>query len=196
MSAETNFRVVIFGNSGAGKTTLAQLLSTQLGIPRVDLDDLGAWGHGGTDAAAYHSAVERTIGDSRWIVSGRDPLAERILLGRATHAIVLDPPPILCAYRGLVRRPLRRLLFREDTLAPAARTARPRVATLKRAASLPLLVWDILLWRVREGRALRRRLAEAPEIATRWITTSDSASELSRYFKEEATARLHSSPRS
>jgi adenylate kinase family enzyme len=35
-------RVVIFGNSGSGKTTMAAALAAQLGVPHLDLDSI-AW---------------------------------------------------------------------------------------------------------------------------------------------------------
>jgi adenylate kinase family enzyme len=35
-------RVVIFGNSGSGKTTMAGALATELGVPHLDLDSI-AW---------------------------------------------------------------------------------------------------------------------------------------------------------
>ena len=40
LSSRAPRRIVVMGNSGAGKSFLAQALATQLALPVIDLDDI------------------------------------------------------------------------------------------------------------------------------------------------------------
>jgi adenylate kinase family enzyme len=65
-------RIVIFGNSGSGKTTMARRLAAELSLPHLDLDTL-AWGATAErrplrdSVAEIHAFVDREAG---WVVEG------------------------------------------------------------------------------------------------------------------------------
>jgi adenylate kinase family enzyme len=65
-------RILIFGNSGSGKTTMARALAEDRDLPHLDLD-LIAWDRPGERRALEESVVEiRAFVDShdRWVVEG------------------------------------------------------------------------------------------------------------------------------
>jgi adenylate kinase family enzyme len=65
-------RILIFGNAGSGKTTLARSLAARDGLPHLDLDEL-AWNAPGErrplaeSAAAIRSFIDRHDG---WVIEG------------------------------------------------------------------------------------------------------------------------------
>ncbi len=65
-------RIVVFGNSGAGKTTLARALTSQYGLAHLDLDSL-AWDSPGLrrSPAASARAIRDFIDEhSEWVIEG------------------------------------------------------------------------------------------------------------------------------
>lgn len=65
-------RILIFGNSGAGKSTMARRLSDELGLPRLDLDLL-AWDEPGRRRPLEASAADiRAFTDRHpdWVIEG------------------------------------------------------------------------------------------------------------------------------
>ena len=92
-------RIVIFGNSGSGKTTMARALATQYGLPHLDLDSL-AWSE---------TAVRRPLGESaqlidafvganpEWIIEGCYADLLDVVLPHATEVRFLNPGPAVCA---------------------------------------------------------------------------------------------------
>ena len=67
-------RIVIFGNSGSGKTSLAKRLSGQAGCPRLDLDSI-AWKESNPpvreELGMSHAAIDEFIDQNPdWIVEG------------------------------------------------------------------------------------------------------------------------------
>jgi adenylate kinase family enzyme len=87
-------RVVVIGNSGGGKSTLARKMARRFDLPHVELDAL-VWRSGWRPAPpeefrAHHA---RLIGGERWIIDGlgrRESVAAR--LGRATEIVLVDMP--------------------------------------------------------------------------------------------------------
>lgn len=87
-------RIVIIGNSGGGKSTLARRLSVQLSCPSIEVDAL-LWQPGWilTPECDYRAAHARALSDECWIIEGlgrQDSIPER--LERATNIIVIDMP--------------------------------------------------------------------------------------------------------
>jgi adenylate kinase family enzyme len=87
-------RVVIIGNSGGGKSTLARRLAERRGLRHVEIDRL-LWQDGWvlTPVEHYARRHRKIIGDEDWLIDGlgrQDSIAERI--GRATEIILIDMP--------------------------------------------------------------------------------------------------------
>lgn len=87
-------RVVVIGNGGGGKSTLARRLTAQLGCPCVEIDAL-LWQPGWrlTPVEAYNAEHTRLIAGEQWIIDGlgrQDSIPQR--LSRATDIVLIDMP--------------------------------------------------------------------------------------------------------
>jgi adenylate kinase family enzyme len=87
-------RVVVIGNGGGGKSTLARSLATRLDCPCVELDAL-LWQPGWrlTPVEAYNAEHARLIAGERWIIDGlgrQESIPQR--LARATDIVLVDMP--------------------------------------------------------------------------------------------------------
>lgn len=97
-------RILIVGNSGGGKSTLARRLGQKLGVPVVHLDLL-FWKAGWTESAdvEFRSNVARALQQPAWVCDGdfsssldlRAPLADTI--------IWIDQSRWLCLFRAVWR---------------------------------------------------------------------------------------------
>jgi adenylate kinase family enzyme len=97
-------RILIVGNSGGGKSTLARRLGEKLKLPVIHLDVIfwkPGWVEIGDDL--FRIKVERALQAPAWICDGnfggtwdlRMPLADTILW--------VDQPRLLCLYRAIKR---------------------------------------------------------------------------------------------
>jgi adenylate kinase family enzyme len=125
-------RIVIVGNSGGGKSTLARRLAERRRLRHVEIDRL-LWQDGWvlTPEGDYARQHREIIGQEDWLIDGlgrQDSIAERI--GRATEIILIDMPlwmhfwlaaerqiawaagPLEHAPAGIARMPPTRDLFR------------------------------------------------------------------------------------
>jgi len=95
-------RIVIIGNAGAGKTTLARRLAREHGLERLALDDL-VWSAERRRLMRDPSRVRqelRTFAERpRWVIEGVYTAHLQSILHRATRLIWLDVDPTLCARR-------------------------------------------------------------------------------------------------
>lgn len=87
-------RVVVIGNSGGGKSTLARRLSAAWASPHFEIDGL-LWRPGWqlTPAETYHAEHARLIAEQSWIIDGlgrQDSIPAR--LARATDITIVDMP--------------------------------------------------------------------------------------------------------
>jgi len=87
-------RVVIIGNAGAGKSTLARKLAARRELPHIEIDRL-LWQEGWktTPAEVYEQRHARAIAGDRWVIDGlghRMSISDRI--ARATEIILIDMP--------------------------------------------------------------------------------------------------------
>jgi len=87
-------RVVVIGNAGGGKSTLARKLAERRGLPHVEIDRL-LWQDGWVLAPEeiYTRQHQKIIGRDAWVIDGlgrRNSIAKR--LGRATEIILVDMP--------------------------------------------------------------------------------------------------------
>lgn len=87
-------RIVIIGNAGGGKSTLARKLAQRRSLPHVEIDRL-LWRDGWvlTPEDVYTMQHREIIAHDEWIIDGlgrQNSIAERII--RATEIILVDMP--------------------------------------------------------------------------------------------------------
>lgn len=87
-------RIVVIGNAGAGKSTLARKLAARRGLPHVEIDAL-LWQPGWelTPSEIYESEHARLIAGADWVIDGlgrRESIPAR--LARATEIVLVDMP--------------------------------------------------------------------------------------------------------
>jgi adenylate kinase family enzyme len=105
--------VVVRGTSGSGKSTMAQRISTALGITHVELD--GVFHQPGWTPLpdeAFTEAVAVVAEGDAWVVCGNYRLVADLLVARADTMILFDLPRRTVMAR-VVRRTVRRLARRE-----------------------------------------------------------------------------------
>ncbi len=139
-------RILIFGCSGAGKTTLALKLGSILRLPVFHLDKLWwlpGWKH--ETREAFDRKLADILKQDAWIIDGEytRTLPER--LKYADTAVFLDFPSGLC-----FRRTLKRIFFRYGKVRPDMADGCPE------RFDLPFLVY---VWHFR--RDFRPRIEEA-----------------------------------
>jgi adenylate kinase family enzyme len=98
-------KIAIVGNSGAGKTVLANRLGTLLEIPVIHLDVLrydAGWNL--VDEAAFADQQRTTVTAEKWIIDGNSLATLPIRAAAADTVIMVDPPPWVCLWGILQRR--------------------------------------------------------------------------------------------
>lgn len=91
--ADLGRRIVVFGPSNSGKSTLAEALSRKLGIPAIHLDQLHHkpntdWVPRPKDE--FHALQRQAMGSDAWVMDGNYSGLVEERLARATGVIVLD----------------------------------------------------------------------------------------------------------
>jgi adenylate kinase family enzyme len=107
-------RVVVRGNSGSGKTTMARRIAEALDVPHVELDGVfhqPDWTPLSDEEFATRVAAV-AAGDA-WVVCGNYRRVADLLVDRADTAILFDLPRRIVMSR-VVRRTLRRAVRREE----------------------------------------------------------------------------------
>ena len=143
-------RVVVFGTTGSGKTTLAHRLAVQTGLRVVELDAL-FWGRDWQPAPVdlFRYRVECETNDGGWIVVGNYGQVRDLVWRPADTLIWLDLPLPLVMWR-LLRRTLYRVATGQELWGTGNRETW-RNAFFSRQS--------ILLWALRTHRRNRRRFA-------------------------------------
>ncbi len=93
-------RVLVIGNSGAGKTTFSTELGKLTALPVVHLDK-AYWQPGWvqTPKEAWRKCVSELVRQEQWIIDGSFASTLDIRLPRADTVIFLDFPRYRCMYR-------------------------------------------------------------------------------------------------
>lgn len=120
-------RVVVAGQSGAGKSTVARALAGRLGVPHVELDAL-FHGPGWTPRDAFATDVEVATRAPGWVVDGNYPAVRDLVWSRADTVVWLD-----LHRRTTTGRALRRTARRTVTRVELWNGNRERVRTWLRA---------------------------------------------------------------
>jgi adenylate kinase family enzyme len=110
-------RVMIWGISGAGKTTLARRIAARFGLPRIELDAIN-WQAGWRDLnrddrAEFLRRVAAAIEPDAWVIEGSYNSVRDMIWRRATHLIWLDyeRPTIMVRVTG---RSVMRIVLRTE----------------------------------------------------------------------------------
>lgn len=103
-------RVLIVGNGGAGKSTLARALGARTGLPVIHLDVL-FWKPGWveSDDGAFRQAVTEALSGAEWICDGNFGSTWDVRMPRADTIIWIDRPP----WQSLLRAIRRMIQYRK-----------------------------------------------------------------------------------
>jgi len=93
-------RVLIFGNSGSGKSTRALALAAEHGLVHLDLDTI-VWEPGKIAIVRPPEAIEASLeeflaGHDQWVIEGAYGELVELAAGRCTELIFLNPGPEAC----------------------------------------------------------------------------------------------------
>ncbi|QNG21411.1 AAA family ATPase [Rhodococcus triatomae] len=107
----TPARVLVAGNSGAGKTTLCARIAALLDLPRIELDALHH-GPGWTPRPEFAADVEAFSTGPEWVTEWQYGAVRPLLAERADLLVWLDLPRTT-VMRRVTARTLRRRIRRE-----------------------------------------------------------------------------------
>ena len=100
-------RMMVVGTSGAGKTTMAKTIASELCLPHIELDSLH-WGPGWqpltqTNPAEFTRRVSAAVSAEAWVLDGNYGVVRELVWRRATHVIWLDYDRSVIMYRVIKR---------------------------------------------------------------------------------------------
>jgi adenylate kinase family enzyme len=109
-------RVSVVGNSGSGKSRLAERIAAALGLPYVELDAIHHLPNWQPIAPAeFLSRVEAIAATDEWVIDGnyRNVVVDGPVWPRADTVVWLDVPRRV-VMRQVIGRTLRRVILREE----------------------------------------------------------------------------------
>lgn len=177
-------RVLIVGNPGAGKSTLAIRMSELTGLPVIHLDK-HFWQDGWTepDRTLWQERVRSLIAGDSWIIEGNFQGTFKLRLSRADTIIYLDFSTLAC-FRGILTRIMRSYGDVRPDMAPGC----PERLDL-----------GFLRWVARFRKSVRPAMFEimshhAPEQRVILLKNRKQANRLLRDLRRVAADGLHSQP--
>jgi adenylate kinase family enzyme len=130
-------RIVVYGVTGSGKTTLAARLARELDLSHIELDSLfhgPNWTPTPVDEFLAKVTAALAAAPRGWVVEGNYSAVRPRILPLADTAIWLDLPWVV-SYRRMFRRTFRRMFRGEELWNGNKETPRNL-----------LMSWDSLLW--------------------------------------------------
>lgn len=100
-------RIIIIGNTGAGKTTFAKKLAEKTGLPLVHLDKIwwcGEWEH--VSREEFDEVLGRELEKEEWIIDGNYNRTLPRRLSYADAVFFFDFPTVTCLW-GITKRILK-----------------------------------------------------------------------------------------
>lgn len=137
-------RVLVIGNSAAGKSTLARRLARVVGGPHIELDALH-WGPNWQPREDFARSVDEASRGPRWVADGNYSSVRQTLWPRATTVVWLNYSLPRTFWRGL-RRTAHRWLTRQELWSSNRESIRTT-----------LFSRDSILWWILTTHANRRR---------------------------------------
>lgn len=166
-------RVLVYGVTGSGKTTLARTLGTVTGLPWHSADEEIGWLPSWRERPADEQrALAQAIADQpAWILDTAYGQWKDVIVPRAQLVVALDYPRHV-SLRRLLKRTMARTVTRE-------RVCNGNVESIRQVLSAD----SIILWHFRSFRRKRRRIAQmlddpegptvvrlaSPEQTRRWV---------------------------
>ena len=97
-------RILVIGNSGGGKSTLARQLGEKLSLPVIHLDVL-FWKPGWveSDRDDYRARVVEALAAPTWICDGNFTSTFGMRMALSDTIIWIDRPPLQCLFRAIRR---------------------------------------------------------------------------------------------
>ena len=104
MNSFPHKRIAVIGTTGAGKSTLAKILSKRFNIPYIELDAL-YWEPGWQEAdpSVFWERVENAIDGEAWVTAGNYRVVQHLIWDKAEAVIWLDFPLYILFWRLLTR---------------------------------------------------------------------------------------------
>ncbi len=145
-------RINVVGTSGSGKSTVAQRLARQLGLPCIEMDAL-FWRPGWqeSDDPSFFARLQRALAQPGWVLDGNYQRTAA-LKWRDVQMIVWIDYSFVRTFHQAVSRALRRAFSGEELWPGTGNRETLRRAILSRNS--------ILLWTLKNYRSNRRRYTE------------------------------------
>jgi len=105
-------RILVGGNTGAGKTTLAAALARRLEVPHIEMDAL-FHGPGWVPRADFVADVDALTGQPAWILDHDYAAVRHLVWPRIDTLVWLDYSRAVCEWR-VIRRSVPRALLRRE----------------------------------------------------------------------------------
>lgn len=163
-------RIVIYGVTGSGKTTLAERLADRLGLVRIELDAIRhATGWDSTPFDVMRERIDEAIAAAPdgWVAEGNYRRVRDATLSRADTVIWIRLP-WRASFLQLVRRSLARLVRREPLYTPAG----PRESWRKTFLDRDSILWWAIHHHRKTMASIEQALRDAPPDATKLVLRS------------------------